>query len=184
MVGPMPEAPHTRADALVVLGCRIAPSGRPGPAARRRALAAVAAYREGVAGTIVVSGGRRWGARIEARALKATICAEGVPPSAVVEELWSLSTYENALFSAAILRRLGARRAAIVTCTWHMPRALADFRAAGVDALPVPAGTLPEARWRRLYLQAHERVCTWLDQMAMARAEVIAEAAARQGAPA
>ena len=174
MVGPMPQA-----DALVVLGCRIAPSGRPSPAALRRATAAAAAYRDGVARTIVVSGGRRWGAQIEARALRARICAEGVPPSAVVEELCSLSTYENALFSAAILRRLGATTAAIVTCPWHMARALTNFRAAGVCVIPVPAGPPPTSIRRRLYLQAHEMVCTWLDRMAMGRAEVIAEAASR-----
>lgn len=161
----------------MVLGCRIAPSGRPGPAAIRRARAAAAAYLDGAAETIVVSGGRRWGAHIEARAMRGVIAEAGVPAGAIVEELWSLSTVENALFSAAILRRIGARTAAIVTCPWHMRRALADFHAAGVDAIAMPTPPASATLGRRLYLRAHEAVCAWLDAHAMRRAEVIARAA-------
>lgn len=129
-----------RADAIVVLGCRIAPSGRPAPPAARRAATAASAFLAGVAPRIVASGGRRWGAQIEARALRRALVRAGVPASAVVEELCSLSTYENAIFSASMLERLGARRAAVVTCPWHMARALQSFRAAGVDAIPLPTG--------------------------------------------
>jgi uncharacterized SAM-binding protein YcdF (DUF218 family) len=168
-----------RADAIVVLGCRIAPSGRPGPAAARRATAAAGAYLGGVAGTVVVSGGRRWGAQIEARAMAEVIREAGVPGSAIVEELCSLSTYENAVFSAAVLRRLGARRAAVVTCPWHMARALANFRAAGVDVIPIPAGPVIAPISRRVYLHAHEVVCSFLDARAMRRADVLARAAAQ-----
>lgn len=169
----------TRADAIVVLGCRIAPSGRPGPAAARRAAAAAAAYHAGVADRIVASGGRRWGASIEARTLRTALSAAGVPESAVTEELWSLSTSENAVFSAAVLRRLGARRAAVVTCSWHMPRAIANFRAAGVDVVPLPAGVGPSSLSMRLYLQAHEMVCRWIDARSMRRADLFASMAAR-----
>ena len=166
-----------RADAIVVLGCRIAPSGRPGPAALRRASAAARAYHRGVAGRVVVSGGRRWGAQIEARAMGRILVDAGVPASAIVEELWSLSTAENAVFSAAVLERLGARRAAVVTCPWHMARALANFRAAGVEALPLPAGSLAASISRRLYLRAYEAVCARLDARTMRRADLFARAA-------
>jgi uncharacterized SAM-binding protein YcdF (DUF218 family) len=166
-----------RADAIVVLGCRIAPSGRPAPPAARRAAAAASAFLGGVAPLVLVSGGRRWGAHAEARAMSRAIVAAGVPSGAVVEELCSLSTYENAIFSAAALRRLGARRAAVVTCPWHMARALADFRAAGVDAAPLPTGPVDAPVRRRLYLFAHERVCAWFDARALRRAEVLFAAA-------
>ena len=167
------------ADAIVVLGCRIAPSGRPGPAATRRATAAAGAYLGGVASCVVVSGGRRWGAQIEARAMSGVLRRAGVPASAIVEELCSLSTHENAVLSAAVLRRLGARRAAVVTCPWHMRRALADFRAAGVEVFPIPAPRVAAPLGRRLYLHAHELVCGWLDARAMRRADVLSRAAAR-----
>ena len=168
-----------RADAIVVLGCRIAPSGRPGAPAGRRAATAAGAFHAGVAPLVVVSGGRRWGSHIEARAIGGALLGAGVPASALVEELCSLSTYENAVFSAALLRRLGARRAAVVTCPWHMARALANFREAGVDARPIPTGVVDMPVSRRLYLEAHEIACGWLDARAMRRADLLARSAAR-----
>jgi uncharacterized SAM-binding protein YcdF (DUF218 family) len=173
-----------RADAIVVLGCRIAPSGRPAPPAARRAATAASAFHAGVAPLVVVSGGRRWGSHIEARAIGGVLLRSGVPAGAVVEELCSLSTCENAIFSAAILRRLGARRAAIVTCPWHMARAIANFREAGVDAHPIPTAAVEAPLSRRVYLEAHEIVCSWIDTRSMRRAQVLVESAARMGAPA
>lgn len=173
MVTPMP-----RLDAIVVLGCRILPSGRPGPAAARRASAATSAYRSGLAPWIIASGGRRWDGHIEARVLRREICAAGVPESAVIEELCSLSTHENAIFSAALLRRrVPAPRAAIVTCPFHMPRALANFRAAGVDAIAFPAAPGSPSVGGRAYLGVHEVVCRWLDARATRRPSVIADRA-------
>ncbi len=177
----MPRAVHRgsfRADAIVVLGCRISPSGRPAPPAARRAVTGASAFFAGVAPRILVSGGRRWGSHVEARALRLALVRAGVPEEAVVEELCSLSTCENAVFSAAILARLGARRAAVVTCPWHMARAMSSFRAAGVDALPLPTALAEMSRPRRLYLEAHEVVCTALDARTMRRAEVLASSAA------
>ncbi len=107
------------------------------------------------------------------------ILGAGVPASAVVEELCSLSTRENAVFSAAVLRRLGARRAAIVTCPGHMARALASLHAAGVDAMPLPTARPDLPLLSRLYLAAHEIVCRRLDARAMRHAGALAEAAAR-----
>jgi len=168
-----------RADAIVVLGCQIGPSGRPAPAAARRAAMGARAFLAGVAPRVVVSGGRRWGSHIEARALRHSLVGAGVPAAAVIEELCSLSTYENAIFSAAVLGRLGARRAAVVTCPWHMARALESFRAAGVEALALPSGVAEIARPRRLYLELHEIVCGLFDARAMRRAEVLVESASR-----
>jgi vancomycin permeability regulator SanA len=102
----------------------------------------------------------------------------GVPRAAIVEELLSLSTFENAIFSAATLRALvpGSRpTAAIVTCPWHMARALASFRAAGVEALPFPTGLARMSPLRRARVEVHEIVCRALDARAMARADLLAD---------
>ena len=162
-----------RVDAIILLGCRIAASGRPLSPALRRAETAARAYHLGVAPTIVVSGGRRWGDHAEATALGRELVRARVPEGAIVEELCSLSTHENAIFSAAVLRRLGARSAAIVTCWWHMPRALENFRAAGVDAVPIPTDAHPLRLRRRAYLFTHELVCTWFDAHARDRAATL-----------
>lgn len=54
----------------------------------------------------------------------------------------SRTTYENALYSAEILRRAGVPAALVVTNPWHMARALWSFYAVGypVIAAPTPGG--------------------------------------------
>jgi uncharacterized SAM-binding protein YcdF (DUF218 family) len=168
-----------RADAIVVLGCRILSTGRLAAAASRRAATAARAYFDGVAPYVVASGGRRWGAHIEARALCGALQGAGVPERAIVQDLWSLSTCENAIFCAALLPRIPARRVALVTCPWHMPRALQNFRAAGVDAYPLPTPPVHERIPIRAYQRSHEMISGWLDARAMRRRRVLREAAAR-----
>lgn len=185
MVGRMP----LNADAIVVLGCRVLPSGRPAAPGARRAARAAEAYRDGVAPWVIASGGRRWGAQIEARVLAAELQRGGVPAHAILQDLWSLTTHENAIFSAALLRRAGARRAAIVTCSWHMARALQNFRDVGIDACGLPAPRVSEPMVARALQRGHEVVSTWLDARAMRRRRVLSESAAwlldtaRQGEP-
>ncbi|MCM8738538.1 YdcF family protein [Azospirillum sp. A1-3] len=50
----------------------------------------------------------------------------------------SRTTAENARESAAIARAAGWRRVFLVTHAWHMPRAKAAFRAAGLEVVPAP----------------------------------------------
>lgn len=166
-----------RADAIVVLGCRVLPSGRPTTAAARRAAKAAEAFLNGVAPHIIASGGRRWGAQIEAETLRREIVRAGVPESAVTRELWSLTTHENAVFSAEILRRRGASRVAVVTCAWHVERAIRNFRMTGIDAFPLPSPGVSAGPLRTAYRHGHELVCTWLDARAItSRAHVLLDA--------
>ena len=50
----------------------------------------------------------------------------------------SSNTFENASFSAAMLRQAGVSAAIVVTHPWHMARTLWAFRAAGFPAIPAP----------------------------------------------
>jgi uncharacterized SAM-binding protein YcdF (DUF218 family) len=52
----------------------------------------------------------------------------------------SRDTRENAEFIAQAMRPDAIRRVAVVTDSWHMPRALYYFRAAGFDVVPAPTG--------------------------------------------
>jgi transposase len=57
----------------------------------------------------------------------------------------STTTYQNALYSAEMLRRAGIPTALVVTNCWHMARALWSFRAVGYGLLPAQL-----YKWRRL----------------------------------
>lgn len=52
----------------------------------------------------------------------------------------SHDTNENAEFMMQAMRPDGIRRVAVVTDSWHMPRAIHYFRAAGFEVLPAPMG--------------------------------------------
>jgi uncharacterized SAM-binding protein YcdF (DUF218 family) len=139
-------------DAIVVLGCRIEPSGRPCSAAMRRADRAARAWREGLAPLVVVSGGRRWHGVAEADALTRYLAETcGVPQAAILGEYRSLSTRENAWCVAQLLRRRAAHGVGVVTCDWHIRRALTAFRAAGLLCEPLPAACPPRPPWLRAW---------------------------------
>lgn len=55
-------------------------------------------------------------------------------------ETRSRNTQENADLSAPLLRQAGIARILLVTHFWHMPRAAAAFRRAGLEVIPAPMG--------------------------------------------
>ncbi len=120
-------------DALVVLGCRAFADGAPGPALAGRLERAIQAFRLGKAPYVVLSGGRTWGGIAEAEVLRRAWVSRGLPPEAVVLELESQTTLGNARHSATIFRERGWHRAGIVTCDFHLRRALRHFRAQGLE---------------------------------------------------
>ena len=136
-----PDVPVTF-DALVLLGCRVAVGALPPPAVRRVAQAAEA-FRLGLAPRVVVSGGRRWEGEVEADRLAAELVRHGVPRAALLLERESRSTRENAVLTARLLASLGQRRVGIVSCDWHLPRAVWSFRHEGLEAEAVPAKAPP-----------------------------------------
>jgi uncharacterized SAM-binding protein YcdF (DUF218 family) len=152
-----------RFDALVLLGCRVAAERLPGPAARRVARAA-AAYHDGSSMRVVVSGGRAWAGLVEADALAAELERAGVPRSALLLERASQSTLENARLTAPLLAELGARRVGLVSCDWHLARALWCFQRAGVVAEPMPAPSPRVPALRRGLRGARERGAWLLDR--------------------
>ena len=62
----------------------------------------------------------------------------GVPAQRMQFESRSRTTYENAIFTAALPGVDKTRPWLLVTSAWHMPRALATFRAAGWNVTPYP----------------------------------------------
>jgi uncharacterized SAM-binding protein YcdF (DUF218 family) len=61
-----------------------------------------------------------------------------VPRERILLEEQSRNTRENAVHSADLLKARGFETVLLVTSAFHMRRALAAFRAVGVEAIPAP----------------------------------------------
>jgi uncharacterized SAM-binding protein YcdF (DUF218 family) len=64
-----------------------------------------------------------------------------------------------------MLERRGMTDVVVVTCAWHLPRALRAFRREGIRAeglaVPLPAQI---GRARRAYYGVRETIAMWLDR--------------------
>jgi len=140
----IPAGDSPRADAILVLGGAVA--GRVPPRtdieladASDRLLHAARLFRAGRAPIVVVSGGRLPSSASsvpEAAEMSELLQEWGVPAEAIVREERSTTTRENAVESARVLRARGVGSVLLVTSARHMKRALAAFRAVGLDATP------------------------------------------------
>jgi uncharacterized SAM-binding protein YcdF (DUF218 family) len=86
----------------------------------------------------------------EARATLGFVLDEGIAATRVVLEEQSRSTHENAVFAKESIRPGPAETWILVTSAFHMPRAVASFRAVGWPAIPYPVDFKvdPRAVWR------------------------------------
>lgn len=130
-------------DVLVVLGCRVPPSGL-SRAALRRVERAAQAYRDEGAALVIASGGKTWHGMRESEVFARELRARGVAAEHLLEERESLTTRGNARGVARLLSGRRSGRLGLVTCDWHMPRALRLFRL--LDFTPVAVPALSPAR--------------------------------------
>jgi uncharacterized SAM-binding protein YcdF (DUF218 family) len=110
-----------------------------------RSCYAVLEWRTGRYTRILVSG------RAIAPLMRDFIVGQGVPSQFVQVENESISTRQNALYVARILRG-DTERKVLLTSDFHMGRALAVFRKAGVETTPLP---IPDA---------HKRLQNWAER--------------------
>ncbi|MES1188770.1 MAG: ElyC/SanA/YdcF family protein [Myxococcales bacterium] len=125
-------------DVLVVLGCRVQ-GGQLSHAALRRVERAAQAYREHGSTLVIASGGKAWDGFSECDVFARGLVERGVPAAQLTLERESLTTRGNARGVARILAGKPPQRLGLVTCDWHMPRALRLFRRLGFAPVPVPA---------------------------------------------
>jgi len=148
---------------LVLLGCRVAGPATLSPPAARRAQRAVQAFQAGLGEHILICGGKAWSGVREADALRAYLLERGIPERALERELRSRSTRQNARYAAQILLPRGQQQVALITCDWHMPRALLCFRGAGFDPEALPATSPAVSLGQQLLRQAREQASLLLD---------------------
>lgn len=137
-----------RADAIVVLGAgreRGDPAwggqDQPTGLALERMRFAAELYR--VSGLpLLTSGGLHFGEPPS----EADIMAAALEHDFQVPVRWresrSRTTWENAVFTAQLLKAQGIRRVVVVTQAWHMPRARWSFERAGLEVVCAPVGFL------------------------------------------
>lgn len=74
----------------------------------------------------------------EAKLARDFLTSQGIPTQKIIFEDKSLNTYENAMLSADILKPKPGQKWVLVTSAFHMPRAVALFRAQGFEVIPYP----------------------------------------------
>ena len=135
-----------KADAIVVLGCRVRREGGASTALRRRVDRGVQLYRDGAAPLLVLSGGGA-GPRPEAEIMRCAALALGVPEAALLIESGSRNTFENARDTTLLLRSRGLRSVLLVSDRAHLPRARLLFRFAGLKVVGSVGASPSSLRW-------------------------------------
>ncbi|MBW6391357.1 YdcF family protein [Billgrantia antri] len=87
---------------------------------------------------LLVSGGRRHGEQAAEASLMTAALRDVFDVPVRWREEESRNTAENARFSAERLRADGIERIALVSQAWHLPRAVAEFEAQGLEVIPAP----------------------------------------------
>jgi uncharacterized SAM-binding protein YcdF (DUF218 family) len=135
------------AEAIVVLSSGVLPAGggRPAPVSDsetyERCSYAAWLYQHARQVPVLATGGPSPHVREPiALAMRRVLLGLGVPDSAIWVEGRSHSTYENALYSAEILRAKGIHRILLVTAAYHMQRSERCFRKQGFAVTPAPCG--------------------------------------------
>ncbi|HEX8888953.1 MAG TPA: YdcF family protein [Pyrinomonadaceae bacterium] len=127
------NVPHS--DSLVILGAAVWPGGQPSFVLRDRIARAAELYRQGVADKIICSGGVGKYPPAEAELEKQLLMKAGVPEKAIIMELSSTSTAEQARLIKEICDREGFKSIALVTSFYHEKRATQLFKSAGFEQI-------------------------------------------------
>ena len=138
-----PERSDLKADAIVVLGGDLRKKVFPREDVEldgNRVLKAVRLFKQGAAPIVIMSGGSgnlfNQGFK-EAVIMKELTAGFEVPEDKIIIESESSDTRENILNTKKILDKLKAKRIILVTAAYHLPRAYALAKKAGIDAVPV-----------------------------------------------
>lgn len=112
-------------------------------------------YQQGAAPRILLSGGNLTFSDTRgttpAQDMQQVLNLMGIPEEALWMQDKSQNTYEDALYSAQMLKNEGITRIILVTSAMHMPRSVALFEAQGLDVIPAPTDyTVTEKSWQAL----------------------------------
>lgn len=123
----------THFDTLIVLGYPANADGTPSPEQRERVLEGVREYKAGVAPNIIMTGTAAHNQYIEADVMAQLARSQGVPASAILEDVQAQNTIQNIFYSARIMHDHGWNSAEIISSPSHLPRAAMIVNTLNVD---------------------------------------------------
>ncbi len=125
--------PTEKADALIVLGAQVQPSGEPSVQLAWRLEAALEVFNQNPV-PIVVSGGQGGNEpRPEGEVMRDWLIEKGVPTDKILVDSVSVNTLQNIRHAVSLLNGLDIQNVRIVTSDYHLPRALAIARDEGLS---------------------------------------------------
>jgi len=127
------------ADAVVVFGARAYANGRPSDALADRVRTACGLYRQGLAHTLIFSGGPGDGDVDEPEAMRRFAVGLGVRGEDIILDRSGLNTRATVCNTRELLRRHGLRRVLAVSHFYHLPRVKMTYQRYGVEVYTVPA---------------------------------------------
>ena len=133
----VPDAP-----VALVLGAGLTRAGTPTPFLAGRLDVAADLYRRGKVDVLLVSGDNSTAAYDEPTAMRTYLIGRGVPEEDVVADYAGLDTWDSCTRAKRIF---GVERATVVTQRFHLPRAVALCRSAGIEAFGVGHDTSDRA---------------------------------------
>jgi uncharacterized SAM-binding protein YcdF (DUF218 family) len=157
----LPSEGAPQAEVMVVLGGGTESGDAPRPmtevnSAGDRVLYAAKLYKEGAASIILLSGGNvnfsTARGMTPAEEMQDLLGLTGIPQEAIWLQPNSQNTYEDALYSARMLRERGIEEIILVTSAMHMPRSKALFEKQGIRVIPAPVDfTVTEQNWESAF---------------------------------
>jgi len=147
-----PEASPARPIALV-FGAGLRRDGTPTTVLADRVRTAASLYHQGKARMLLLSGSDLSRFGDETEAMKTLAIQLGVPPEAILVDPGGHRTYATCQRARQVF---AVRQALLVTQDYHLPRALAICRAAGIDALGASADLHPYSRRALAYWRLRE----------------------------
>ena len=142
------------AEAIVVLGAKVGPSGEPSPMLASRLDIGIQMFDAGVAPTLVLSGIGGRDTDNEISAMVRTCVAAGVPMTAVEVDGNSRTTEASVAYAASKFPRHA--KLVFVSQSYHLPRVLFVAERLGLD--PVAVTAAPRVNVKQIYRSLREWV--------------------------
>ncbi|MFF5334303.1 vancomycin high temperature exclusion protein [Streptomyces sp. NPDC013181] len=119
-------------------------NGKPSPYLANRLRTAAALYRDGKVKVVLVTGDNSRAEYDEPDAMRTFLVGQGVPDDRIVSDFAGFDTWDSCVRAKRIF---GVDRAVLVSQGFHIRRAIALCRAAGIDAYGVGVDAKHDATW-------------------------------------